>query len=159
MLILPTLHFHHLDRQVLLKRAGWLPPRHPPDPHLAWGETLPDPPGETHNQSPLPGLFPAWPCRGDGQSARGAGFLPALLQITPSFRSQVVIELPPEQQNNIEPGFVCVRTGELRGALPSRWPVLSPQPPPTNSNSSDTSPPCEQPPNQLVTNASANPQT
>jgi len=37
---------------------------------------------------------------------------------------QVVIELPLEQQNNVEPGFVCVRTGELRGALPSRY--LSP---------------------------------
>jgi len=37
---------------------------------------------------------------------------------------QVVIELPLEQQTNIEPGFVCVRTGELRGAIPSRY--LSP---------------------------------
>merc|ERR1711899_426406 len=46
---------------------------------------------------------------------------------------QVVIELPPEQQNNIEPGFVCVRTGNCE--VPFR---------------PDTSPPCEQPPNQLV---------
>ena len=37
-----------------------------------------------------------------------------------SYSLQVVIELPPEQQTNIEPGFVCVRTGELRGALLSR---------------------------------------
>ena len=37
-----------------------------------------------------------------------------------AFYPQVVIELPPEQQNNVEPGFVCVRTGELKGALPSR---------------------------------------
>ena len=33
------------NHQVLHKWAGWLPSSHPPDPHHAWGETLPDPPG------------------------------------------------------------------------------------------------------------------
>ena len=40
------------DDQVLHERAGWLPASHPPDPHPAWGEALPYPPGETHLQSP-----------------------------------------------------------------------------------------------------------
>ena len=33
------------NHQVLHEWAGWLPSSHPPDPHHAWGEALPDPPG------------------------------------------------------------------------------------------------------------------